>query len=209
MIEAAADFGAGVMERVVADLAVSAESLRAALRRAVVAGAVDLAFAGAALPNRGVELLLDAVVDYLPSPADRPDLGDAGGPVRALVFGRVHEPADAVAVRLYAGGLAAGVELDCSGGVRRRGAEDPDTVERAIVANADQLAIVSALANPEPRPRLIDRCLVAAFDADKDGQLSRGELVVNSPEKEALVKGKTLTENEAPTAAAIDNYVAR
>lgn len=47
----------------------------------------------------------------------------------------------------------------------RRSADDTDPVERVIVANADQLVIVSALANPEPRPRLIDRCLVAAFDA--------------------------------------------
>jgi ribosome biogenesis GTPase len=34
-----------------------------------------------------------------------------------------------------------------------------------VVANADQLAIVTALADPEPRPRMIDRCLVAAYDA--------------------------------------------
>jgi ribosome biogenesis GTPase len=50
--------------------------------------------------------------------------------------------------------------------VLRRTADDTDPVERVIVANADQLVIVSALANPEPRPRLIDRCLVAAYDAD-------------------------------------------
>ena len=49
--------------------------------------------------------------------------------------------------------------------VLRRSADDTDTVERVIVANADQLVVVSALANPEPRPRLIDRCLVAAYDA--------------------------------------------
>jgi ribosome biogenesis GTPase len=47
----------------------------------------------------------------------------------------------------------------------RRTADDTDPVERVIVANADQLVVVSALANPEPRPRLIDRCLVAAYDA--------------------------------------------
>ena len=52
--------------------------------------------------------------------------------------------------------------------VLRRTADDTDPVERVIVANADQLVIVSALANPEPRPRLIDRCLVAAYDADLD-----------------------------------------
>lgn len=49
--------------------------------------------------------------------------------------------------------------------VLRRTADDTDPVERVIVANADQLVIVSALTNPAPRPRLIDRCLVAAYDA--------------------------------------------
>jgi ribosome biogenesis GTPase / thiamine phosphate phosphatase len=49
--------------------------------------------------------------------------------------------------------------------VLRRTADDTDPVERIIVANADQLVIVTALADPEPRPRMIDRCLVAAFEA--------------------------------------------
>lgn len=47
----------------------------------------------------------------------------------------------------------------------RRTADDVDPFERVIVANADQLVIVTALADPEPRPRLVDRCLVAAYDA--------------------------------------------
>ncbi|WP_214110820.1 ribosome small subunit-dependent GTPase A [Acrocarpospora catenulata] len=50
----------------------------------------------------------------------------------------------------------------------RRSADDNDEIERPIVANADQLVIVTALADPEPRPRMIDRVLVAAFDADID-----------------------------------------
>jgi ribosome biogenesis GTPase / thiamine phosphate phosphatase len=49
--------------------------------------------------------------------------------------------------------------------VLRRSADDTDPVERVIVANADQLVIVTALANPPPRLRLIDRFLVAAYDA--------------------------------------------
>ena len=47
----------------------------------------------------------------------------------------------------------------------RRSADDTDAVERIIVANADQMLIVVAAANPEPRTRLVDRYLVAAFDA--------------------------------------------
>ncbi len=48
--------------------------------------------------------------------------------------------------------------------VLRRSADDTDDVERVVVANAEQLAIVVAAADPEPRPRLIDRALIAAFD---------------------------------------------
>ncbi|HZR49048.1 MAG TPA: ribosome small subunit-dependent GTPase A [Streptosporangiaceae bacterium] len=47
----------------------------------------------------------------------------------------------------------------------RRSADDTDPVERVIVANADQMVIVCALASPEPRLRFVDRCLVAAYDA--------------------------------------------
>ena len=45
--------------------------------------------------------------------------------------------------------------------VLRRTADDDDPVERVIVANADQLVVVTALSDPEPRPRLVDRALVA------------------------------------------------
>lgn len=48
--------------------------------------------------------------------------------------------------------------------VLRRSADDNDPDERAVVANADQLGIVVAAADPEPRPRLIDRAVIAALD---------------------------------------------
>jgi len=49
--------------------------------------------------------------------------------------------------------------------VLRRTADDIDPFERPIVANADQLVVVTALVDPEPRLGLIDRALVAAYDA--------------------------------------------
>jgi ribosome biogenesis GTPase / thiamine phosphate phosphatase len=64
--------------------------------------------------------------------------------------------------------LARIVRIEPRTTVLRRTADDTDPVERVIVANADQLAIVAALADPEPRPRLIDRFLVAAYDAGLD-----------------------------------------
>ena len=61
--------------------------------------------------------------------------------------------------------LARIVRVEPRKSVLRRTADDDDPFERVVVANADQLAIVTALADPEPRPRMIDRCLVAAYDA--------------------------------------------
>ncbi|GAA4538146.1 ribosome small subunit-dependent GTPase A [Streptomyces collinus] len=59
--------------------------------------------------------------------------------------------------------LARIVRIEERTSVLRRTADDDDPFERVVVANADQLAVVTALADPEPRPRLIDRCLVAAY----------------------------------------------
>jgi ribosome biogenesis GTPase len=52
--------------------------------------------------------------------------------------------------------------------VLRRSPDDTDPLERVVVANADQMVIVAALADPEPKTRFIDRCLVAAYDAGLD-----------------------------------------
>jgi ribosome biogenesis GTPase / thiamine phosphate phosphatase len=61
--------------------------------------------------------------------------------------------------------LARIVRVQARTSVLRRTADDDDPVERVIVANASHLMIVTSVADPEPRPRLIDRCLVAAYDA--------------------------------------------
>ncbi len=60
--------------------------------------------------------------------------------------------------------LARIVRLQPRTSLLRRTPDDTDPVERAVVANAELLVIVTALADPSPRPRLIDRCLVAAYD---------------------------------------------
>ncbi|BDZ42922.1 putative ribosome biogenesis GTPase RsgA [Paraoerskovia sediminicola] len=63
------------------------------------------------------------------------------------------------------GTLARIVRIQDRRTVLRRTADDTDPYERIIVANADRLVIVTALAEPEPRTRMIDRCVVAAYDA--------------------------------------------
>ncbi|HEU4909199.1 MAG TPA: ribosome small subunit-dependent GTPase A, partial [Propionibacteriaceae bacterium] len=63
------------------------------------------------------------------------------------------------------GTLARIVEVAERETVLRRTADDDDPYERPIVANADQLVIVTALADPPPRVGMIDRLLVAGYDA--------------------------------------------
>jgi ribosome biogenesis GTPase len=60
--------------------------------------------------------------------------------------------------------LARIVRIEERTSLLRRTPDDTDPVERAVVANAEVLVVVTALADPVPRPRLVDRCLVAAFD---------------------------------------------
>ncbi len=62
------------------------------------------------------------------------------------------------------GSLARIVEVLARTSTLRRTADDDDPVERVLVANAEQLVVVTALADPEPRTGLIDRALVAAYD---------------------------------------------
>jgi ribosome biogenesis GTPase len=80
------------------------------------------------------------------------------------------------------GSLARIVEVDQRRTVLRRTADDDDPVERVIVANADQLVVVAALADPEPQPRLIDRALVAAYDAGMDPLLCMTKPDLADPE---------------------------
>jgi ribosome biogenesis GTPase len=69
------------------------------------------------------------------------------------------------------GTLARIVRIEPRTTLLRRSADDTDEVERVIVANADQMLIVVAAANPEPRTRLVDRYLVAAYDAGLEPML--------------------------------------
>ncbi|MEU3087638.1 ribosome small subunit-dependent GTPase A [Streptomyces massasporeus] len=79
--------------------------------------------------------------------------------------------------------LARIVRIEERTSVLRRTADDDDPFERVVVANADQLAVVTALADPEPRPRLIDRCLVAAYDGGLDPLLVLTKSDLAPPEK--------------------------
>ena len=70
LLEAVAEVDEAVMEKYVHEEPVGDEEIAQALRRATLAGTICPVVCGTALKNKGVRLLLDAVVDYLPSPID-------------------------------------------------------------------------------------------------------------------------------------------
>lgn len=78
VLELTAEVDDQLMEKYIHDEPVSEEELRAAIRRGTLTGRMTPVLAGTALKNKGVRLLLDAVVDYLPSPID---MGSAKGTV--------------------------------------------------------------------------------------------------------------------------------
>ena len=80
------------------------------------------------------------------------------------------------------GTLARIVQVEERTTVLRRTADDDDPYERPIVANADQLVIVTALADPPPRTGMIDRILVAGFDAGIEPLLCLTKADLASPD---------------------------
>ncbi len=110
---------------------ISISELKSALRGAVIAGKACPVFCGSSLKNKGVQLVLDAVVDYLPSPLDIPAVrgtltdnpeefielpADDNAPLSALVFKIVTDPyvGRLAYFRVYSGVIAQGTMINNS-----------------------------------------------------------------------------------------------
>jgi elongation factor G len=146
LIEAVAERDDALAQAFLEGEAIDDDALRAALRRGVLAGAGVPVLAGSAFKNKGVEALLDAIVDYLPSPLDRPPViaddafgerrlpPEPDGPLAALVFKVAHHGPSLLAyVRIYSGTLHVGDTVWCSQSERRR------RVGRLATVQADRL----------------------------------------------------------------------
>jgi len=123
LVDGVADLDDAVAELYLAEQAVPADALRAAIRRITIANRATPVLCGAALRNKGIQPLLDAVVHYLPSPLEaetphgaNPDTGvqetrpcDASAPLSALVFKSFSDRhGELVYLRIYSGTLAEG-----------------------------------------------------------------------------------------------------
>jgi elongation factor G len=127
LLERVAECDDEVMEKYLEGDEVSADTLRRALRAATLQGALVPVLCGSALRNKGVQPLLDAVVDYLPSPIEVPPMvginprtgtewkcyADESKPFAALAFKVVSDPyvGRLVYVRVYSGRLNAGSQV--------------------------------------------------------------------------------------------------
>lgn len=136
MVEALGEVDDEILTLYVEGAEISQERLRAALRRATIAGKAVPVLMGAAFRNRGVQPLLDAVVDYLPSPADLPPVvgvdlegqsvsrpASPDAPLASLAFKLMSDPylGQLTYLRVYAGQLAVGdTVLNASSGKRER-----------------------------------------------------------------------------------------
>jgi len=124
LIESLADMDDSLMERYVDGLEIDLDHIKSVIRKATLELAIVPVMCGSAFKNKGVQPLLDAVVDYLPSPLDAPEitgrLVDNGGdvsiradddaPFSALAFKIMTDPfvGHLTFIRIYAGHLAAG-----------------------------------------------------------------------------------------------------
>jgi elongation factor G len=126
LVETLADCDDEVMEAYLADRELEVPALKAAIRRATIALKLVPVFAGAALRNKGVQPLLDGVVDYLPAPSDLPPVEahdpeggrilvspDPDGPLAALVFKiqMMEQGRKLSFVRVYSGEMREGTEV--------------------------------------------------------------------------------------------------
>jgi elongation factor G len=137
LVEALADFDEGLMLKYLEGQEVSEEEINRALRKATIEVKVTPVLCGSSYKNKGVQLLLDAVVNYLPSPMDvtaikglHPDTGeeltrepDDGEPFAALAFKIMSDPfvGKLTFFRVYSGVLASGSYIyNVSKGKRER-----------------------------------------------------------------------------------------
>jgi elongation factor G len=124
LIDVLSAFDENILEKYVGEEEITAEDLRAALRHGTIAGEINPILCGSAFKNKGVQPMLDAVVDYLPAPTDLPPVkgldtkgieelerpADDSAPFSALAFKIMSDPhvGKLTYFRVYSGTLEAG-----------------------------------------------------------------------------------------------------
>ena len=123
LLDAASNFSDEIMEAVLEEAEIPVDVLKAAIRKGVLEGGINPVFVGSAYKNKGIQELLDAVVDYLPSPLDVTEIdgttpkgeadvrhADVKEPFSALAFKIMTDPfvGKLTYIRVYSGHAEAG-----------------------------------------------------------------------------------------------------
>jgi len=153
LVEAAAETDDVLTEKYLEGEELTEEEIRTALRKATIAGKLVPMLCGSAFKNKGVQLLLDAVLDYLPSPVDIPAIkgtlpsgeeterrADDNEPLAALAFKIMADKfGDLTFVRVYSGVMQRGTyALNSTKGKKER-------LSRLVVLKADERQDVEEL----------------------------------------------------------------
>lgn len=153
LVEAIADTDDALMEKYLEGEEFSEEEIVLAIRKGVIAGSLVPMICGSAFKNKGVQLLLDAVVDYLPAPIDVPPIkgllpdgaeairqANDDEPFAALAFKLMADPYGRLTfVRVYSGVLKKGSY------VLNAGKDKKERISRLIVLKADERIEVDEL----------------------------------------------------------------
>ena len=126
LLETVSEFDDGIMESYLADKPIALDRLLASIRNATISLQVVPVFCGAALRNKGIQMLLDGIVDFLPSPLDTPPVSgrdpetdeeksfppSAKGPLVAIVFKVMMEQGRKLSyARVYSGRIKVGAQV--------------------------------------------------------------------------------------------------
>ncbi len=165
LVEAAADWDDELLADFLEGKAIAAERIRPALRKGVLAGQLFPVFLGSALRNKGIQPVLDAVKDLLPSPLDLPPVKahqpgeaedillpcDPAGPLCALAFKVLSDEGRKLTyLRIYSGMLKAGeTVMNCNRNVQERAARlfrmHAHKRERIDIASAGDIIAAAGL----------------------------------------------------------------
>jgi elongation factor G len=153
LIEAVAETDEALIEKYLEGEELTEAEIREGLRKGTIAGTIVPVLCGSAFKNKGVQLLLDAVVDYLPAPIDVPPIqgtlpngdtilrhADDEEPLSALAFKIMADPYGRLTfIRVYSGILKKGsYALNATKGKKER-------ISRLIVLKADERIEVDEL----------------------------------------------------------------
>jgi elongation factor G len=155
MLEGLAEVDDHLLEKYLGGEAISVDEIKAAVRAGTIAMKIFPVICGASFKNKGVQAMLDSVIDYLPSPLDippmrgvNPDTGesdtreaDPKGPFAALAFKIMNDPyiGQLVYVRVYSGTLSSGM------GVYNSTREKKERIGRLVRMHANKREEIEAI----------------------------------------------------------------